>query len=68
MVSHGVPREELQALGLSSQELRSLSFAALLRSLPEEKAVQLQFWNSVPGVWTMAAGLPPCQWHAPWRR
>lgn len=54
MVSHGVPREELQALGLSSQELRSLSFAALLRSLPEEKAVQLQFWNSVPELYTMA--------------
>ncbi|KAL4425549.1 hypothetical protein ABPG75_009565 [Micractinium tetrahymenae] len=54
MVSHGVPREELEALGLGRPEVRSLSFAALLRSLPEERAVQLQFWNSVPELYTMA--------------
>lgn len=50
MVSHGVPREELQELGLGRTELRNQSFAALLRTLPEDQAVQLQFWNSAPGA------------------
>lgn len=50
IVSHGVPREELLALGLNSEELQGVSFAALLRGLPEDRAVQLQFWTSAPGA------------------
>lgn len=44
----GVPRAALTALGLSPQQLR-LPYHQLLRSLPDEWGVQLEFWMSAPG-------------------
>jgi hypothetical protein len=44
----GVPLEQLQALGLR-EEHNSLPYGQLLRSLPEDDGVQLEFWRSAPG-------------------
>ena len=49
MVTKGVPVEALNALGVTSEKLLKMSFTDLLRHLPDEEAVQLQFWQSVPG-------------------
>ena len=49
MVAKGVPAEALNALGVTSEVHQKLSFTDLLRHLPDEEAVQLQFWQSVPG-------------------
>ena len=44
----GVPLEQLRALGLR-EEHNSVPYGQLLRSLPEEDGVQLEFWRSAPG-------------------
>lgn len=48
MVSEGVPRGALEALGLDLGA--SQSYGELLRALPEEVGIQLEFWRSVPGA------------------
>ena len=48
MQSGGVPPDVLADLGLQRRHER-MPYGDLLRSLPEEAAVQLEFWRSAPG-------------------
>ncbi|EFN58165.1 expressed protein [Chlorella variabilis] len=52
MVAEGVPRVALEALGLDLGA--SQSYGELLRTLPEEVGIQLEFWRSVPDLYAMA--------------
>ena len=56
----GVPPARLEALGLGPEHER-LAYGDVLRSLPEELGVQLEFWRSAPGAERVAAarGLRP---------
>jgi hypothetical protein len=47
MMSEGVPAAPLQALGLDLNG--STSYGDLLRTLPQERGIQLEFWRSAPG-------------------
>ena len=57
MIAGGVPPEALHALGLTTKKLQDLPFSQLLHDLPEEKAIQLQFWQSLPGKGVAAQGM-----------
>lgn len=44
----GVPSTRLWALGLGAEHQRQ-SYGDVLRALPDELGVQLEFWRSAPG-------------------
>ena len=54
MVAGGVDQQVLDVLGVTSNNLQKLPFRDLLLQMPEQEAVQLQFWQSLPELYTMA--------------
>lgn len=59
MVQGGVPPARLREMGLG-EEHKSMSYGDVLRSLPEDLAVQLEFWRSAPGAWRAVARRAGC--------
>ncbi|PSC71515.1 Sulfotransferase domain [Micractinium conductrix] len=51
----GVPLQRLADLGLGAvQQHAGQSYAEVLRALPDEQGVQLEFWRSAPAMYAMA--------------
>jgi hypothetical protein len=48
MLAEGVPEAALKALGLDTSSAES--YGELLRTLPEDVGIQLEFWRSAPGT------------------
>lgn len=48
MGRQGVPLERVAALGLDPSQHVNSSYAEVLRLLPPERGVQLEFWRSSP--------------------
>lgn len=62
MKKGGVPDNALKALGIG-KEHEAVPYGQLLRTLPEEKALLLEFWRSVPGLYSMARQFLALQRH-----
>ncbi|KAL4443432.1 hypothetical protein ABPG75_011169 [Micractinium tetrahymenae] len=62
MKKGGVPAAALEALGIDKQH-EAVPYGRLLRTLPEEKALLLEFWRSIPGLYAMARQLLALQRH-----
>ncbi|KAL4429166.1 hypothetical protein ABPG77_010145 [Micractinium sp. CCAP 211/92] len=62
MKKGGVPMAALEALGIGKRH-EAVPYGQLLRTLPEETALLVEFWRSLPGLYAMARQFLALQRH-----